>query len=245
MKREQKLQRINLYKSNLSELNESIALLSEQVTQLERSNVKQSQKLDAFRQIFARERDDYRTNESKNQTLLNELVHFQHKHRIRQADLITDLSFIFPIENGSQSIGKVARYRPNENGKILSVSLKLTNLTTPIEDQENSIALGYIAQAIQLVADILNVPLRYPLLFRSSRSFVVELSTNELTADGQQQREYALFKQNNAQDDFFPYAISLLNKNLSQLRILFDSYKNVDPNETLINLKWMFDFFKR
>ena len=59
-------------------------------------------------------------------------------------------------------------------------------------------------------------------------------------------REYALFKSNSAQSaDQFPLAISLLNKNLSQLRIqIDDKFKNFDPNDTLKNLKWIFDYFK-
>jgi hypothetical protein len=45
------------------------------------------------------------------------------------------------------------------------------------------------------------------------------------------------------QDESLNLAVSLLNKNVTQLRLLFDGYRNFDPNETLMNLKWIFDYF--
>ena len=96
--------------------------------------------------------------------------------------------------------------------------------------------LGYIIHSIVILSDILNLPLRHPVIFRGSKSFVVE----QLNASASS--EFPLFKQtSSAQDPHFAHAVTLLNKNLSQLRISFDSHKNVDSNDMLGNLKWMFD----
>jgi hypothetical protein len=246
VKREQKLQRINLYKQNLNHLADSIQSLSCEVEALRESNNFYSEKLNHLKSKFQIEKKNYASIEKHNQLLLNELVYFQNKLKKRQIDLMNDLSTIFLIENNtSASTNEVAKYRSNRNSKILNVNLKLTNFTTLTEDQANSIALGYITQSIQLISDILSIPLRYPLVFRSSKSFIIEMNDSSSNNDINNQREFPLFKQNNAQDDLFPYAISLLNKNLSQLRLVFDNYRNVDPNETLINLKWLFDYFRK
>ena len=244
VKREQKLQRINLYKQNLNHLSDSIQSLSYEVEALRESNKFYTEKLDHMKSKFQIEKNKYESIEKHNQLLLNELVYFQSKLKKRQIDLMNDLSSIFLIENNTSN-NTTNEYRPNRNSKILNVNLKLTNFTTLTEDQTNSIALGYITQSIQMISNILSIPLRYPLVFRSSKSFIIEMNDSSSNNDLNNQREFALFKQNNAQDDNFPHAISLLNKNLSQLRLVFDNHRNVDPNETLINLKWLFDYFKK
>ena len=74
-------------------------------------------------------------------------------------------------------------------------------------------------------------------MFRASKSFIIE-SFND--ADGNM-REHALFDA--TQDESLNQAVSLLNKNVTQLRLLYDVFRNFDPNETLVNLKWIFDYF--
>jgi hypothetical protein len=52
-------------------------------------------------------------------------------------------------------------------------------------------------------------------------------------------QELALYRTNSVQEASFSYAVFLLNKNLAQLRILFDNYKNFDFNNTLGSLFWL------
>lgn len=114
-------------------------------------------------------------------------------------------------------------------------------------DRENATAIGHIAQAVQILSIILAIPLRYPLICRASKSYIVEnLGGNNLSAD-RGLRMLALFRQTSAQEELFFYAVNLLNADLIQIRLLFEStsYCNIDHSDLLVNLKWIFDFFSK
>lgn len=120
----------------------------------------------------------------------------------------------------------------------LSEIFKIENL----EDVKvSSVAIGDIIQIIQMLSVILVIPLRYPLIFRASQSFIIEKFSDQIA------NEYALFKQDSANEQPFLYAINLLNKNIAQFRILLDAKTNskqIDPSDAFSNLKWIFDYFK-
>lgn len=124
-------------------------------------------------------------------------------------------------------------------------------------DRENAVAIGHIAQALQMLAMILAVPLRYPIVCRASKSFIVEQvaggpsgmacsPAGSMILD-REPRMLALYRQTSAPEEFFFYAVNLLNADLVQLRVLFDAaaHRNVDHSDPLVNLKWIFDFFNK
>ena len=122
--------------------------------------------------------------------------------------------------------------------KVLNVSLRNSSMLNS-EDNHDSIVLGYVAHALQQISSILSMPLRYPVVFRGSRSFVLEPlgKASEESSATLGMREHALFKQSS--EASLSSGITLLKKNLCQLRIAFDSHKNVDPNDMIGNLKWI------
>lgn len=118
-------------------------------------------------------------------------------------------------------------------------------------DRENAIAVGHIAHAVQMLAMILAVPLRYPVVCRSSKSYIIEQvgGVSGLTGipNDREPRMLALYRQTSAPEDLFFYAVNLLNFDLVQIRLLLDStsHRTIDHSDPLVNLKWIFDFFNK
>jgi UV radiation resistance-associated gene protein len=238
VKRELKLQRIKFLKENLDQLNASNTNLDANNSSLNENNSQRKRKLAQLQQNLNTDKIRYSSLEDQIKLLVKENYLFESKLKMRQKQLVLELSNIFTIE------------KSNEFMRILNSTLRLTNpysnsfhgnnsiVILSMDDiKENSIAFGYIIQAIYLLSTFLCVPLRYPIVFRASRSFIIE-SFND--SDGNV-REHALYDA--TQDESLNLAVSLLNKNVTQLRLLFDGYRNFDPNETLMNLKWIFDYF--
>ena len=238
VKRELKLQRIRFLKENLDQLNSSNLNLETRNSNLLESIVQRKKKLALFQQNLEADKTRYANMEENIKLLLKENYLFETKLKRRQKQLVLELSKIFTIEKSSEFM------------RILNATLRLTNpysnnfhgnnnlVILSMDDiKENSIAFGYIIQSIQILSTFLCVPLRYPIVFRASKSFIIE-SFND--GDGNV-REHNLFDA--TQDESLNLAVSLLNKNITQLRLLFDGYRNFDPNETLMNLKWIFDYF--
>jgi hypothetical protein len=234
--RDEKLQRIELLKQTLlnsehriNELHNHNKKISHFSLKTKQNAVNLTSKCEDVREKCAHLQQSIQNLTKENQ-LLNSSI------KLRQRQLICDLANIFQIT-------QIRHYeRQNENEqfqyKIVNSILKYTNNFQTEEQQETATALGHIVQALQILSEILSIPLRHPVVFLSSKSYVIEQFSEY------DMREYALFKQNTIQDESFPYAVSLINRNLSQLRIMFDYYKNLNPNDTLNNLKWIFDFFK-
>lgn len=111
-------------------------------------------------------------------------------------------------------------------------------------DRENAIAIGYIAQAVNMLATILAIPLRYPIIYRGSKSYIIEQVGS---GGGAESRMFALFRQASAHEEHFFYAVNLLNANLAQIRVLLEpaSHRSIDNSDLLVNLKWIFDYFNK
>ena len=175
-----------------------------------------------------------------------------------QLDLLTSLPLNF---NRQQPSGKLKLLNASLviNRGIVYTSAKNVNPANPAaatsatmtevaDDDENAISLGYVVHALQLLADILCVPLKYPLLFRSSKSYVVEQLSDF------DSRKLPLFK-NAASDDVYFYAVGLLNIDITQLKVFADKrflgiIESTAPTATnnvdiLLNLKSIFEYFKR
>lgn len=238
VKRELKLQRIKFLKENLDKLNASNLNIDVRNSNLNENILQCRKKLVIFQENVDTDKTRYVNMEENIKVLLKENFLVETTLKQRQKQLVQELSKIFTIQ------------KSNEFMRILNSTLRLTNpysnnfhgnnniVILSMDDiKENSIAFGYIIQAIQLLSTLLCVPLRYPIVFRASKSFIIE-SFND--GDGNV-REHSLFDA--TQDESLNLAVSLLNKNITQLRLLFDGYRNFDPNETLMNLKWIFDYF--
>ncbi|CAN6373940.1 unnamed protein product [Urochloa humidicola] len=113
--------------------------------------------------------------------------------------------------------------------------------------QKPSTVLGYAAHAASLIASYLNVPLRYPLCFGGSRSYVldhspsVELSSMTSVASSvppstsMRMMEFPLFF-DGQETTRSAYAIFLLNKDIEQL-LNYIGAESLGPRHVLANLK--------
>ena len=203
--------------------------------------------------------------QTRNEELLAELKSLKEDLIIKQKKLIKSLSKIYPIENVIKS---------NSNGEInIDQHLKIANVFLPNskfyvnnDEQQISVGLGYVCHCLLILCSILNIPLRHPIIYRASKSTIVNfiqdksilgiiggsnsisnsnsnnhsISASSLSVnESMYLQELALYRTNAVQETSFSYAVFLLNKNLAQLRILFDSYKNFDFNNTLGSLFWL------
>lgn len=235
-KKKQALAKICLYKEQLASVNKSV----EQLSDLDRQSKEQ---LNTSQNNLLIKQESLNLEKLKVIDFENSLemhkkvLHLQEtKLTKRKKQMIQELGFIFQIERLNVNIeGGSKRNRM----KIINTNFRSynkINVSLKNVEHQNAVVLGYIIHAIQIISNILNIPLRHPVVFRGSKSFIIE----QLNTD--QNSEFPLFKQNSSTQDLdFAHAVTLLNKNLSQLRITFDSYKNVDTNDMLGNLKWMFD----
>ena len=85
-------------------------------------------------------------------------------------------------------------------------------------DEHVSTALGYVAHFTQLAANYANIPLRYPIKFACSRSYMT--NPFEKTPNGGPMPCPLYVK--GAQKARFPDAVDLLNKDLEQVRSSYD-----------------------
>lgn len=295
--REIKLQRLDIYKQHLLELEQSIASLNATKSALDDSIRIHEKNLANLKNSLHTDKEKFFQIEKTLDLSLNSNYLFRHKLKLRQKQLMNELAAIFRIEpysnqtnflavskrksyqspqqqqqqqqnhhfmlkiiNSRLSIAAssvIALYKSPSGSSSASTGSSVSSASTSSAassssslssstnhtDRENAIALGHIAQSIQLVSLILGIPLRYPLVFRASKSFIIEQFN--IDNNGKDTRMFALFKQtsSNAEEQFY-YAIKLLNINIIQIRIMFDNHKNADNVDLLVNLKWIFDYFK-
>lgn len=188
--------------------------------------------------------------------------------KLRQQFMVSQVSQIYPVkvvfrktpeqelESFSSTIkpGVPEGSKPVDQGTMTISGLQLTLIpfakmslfTDKKEVQRSSIALGYVAHAISLIASYLRVPLRYPLRLGGSRSYIcdytpyLENSASSSTSDPVLSTsvkciEFPLFLE--GQDSTrFAYAVFLLNKDLEQL-LNFIGVKSLGPRHVLANLK--------
>lgn len=249
VKKEQSLQKITLYKNQLKIAQNSIDQLKEFNKKSKIKSNHFTEKLKNQRSEFKNEKLKYEILEKSLDTQWRFLNLDELKLKKRQKQMIIELSSIFPIEQLNGTTNPVegtpttntttqGSYTRNRM-KIININFRSynsSNLTVKNVEHQNAVVLGYIIHSITMIANILSTPLRHPVIFRGSKSFIIEQLNPESHS------EFPLFKQNSStQDSLFAHAVTLLNKNLSQLRITFDNYKNIDTNDMLGNLKWIFE----
>lgn len=142
----------------------------------------------------------------------------------RRRQLVSELSLIYPILQ-----------HPNGGYTICGVKLPNSEDFGPRDEVMVSVALGYVAHAVQMVSIFLHVPLRYPVAHLGSRSRISDLVADKIP-DGE--REFPLFSR--AKDKLqFKYGVYLLNKNVAQLR-WYCGLSTQDLRATLPNLAALF-----
>ncbi|KAG7322708.1 hypothetical protein KOW79_014054 [Hemibagrus wyckioides] len=198
------------------------ALLRERET-LQKERALLQKKEEAFsckRQTLDMEQDTL-TDLQKESTAKRELFlksSAQLTFRCRQ--LLSELSYIYPIDMNSQS-----------DFMICGVKLPNSEDFQAKDDGSVAVALGYTAHLVLMISCFLQIPLRYPIMHRGSRSSVRDTITDKLT---EKEREFPLYPR--GERFHFEYGVYLLNKNIAQLRYQH-GLSTPDLRQTLPNLK--------
>uniref|UniRef100_A0A3B5LZW0 UV radiation resistance associated gene n=1 Tax=Xiphophorus couchianus TaxID=32473 RepID=A0A3B5LZW0_9TELE len=137
--------------------------------------------------------------------------------RCRQ--LLSELSYIYPIDvNQSDYV-------------ICGVKLPNSDDFQAKDDGSVAVALGYTAHLVLMISCFLQLPLRYPVIHKGSRSSIKDTITDRLT---EKEREFPLYPR--GERFHFEYGVYLLNKNIAQLRYQH-GLTTPDLQQTLPNLK--------
>nr|XP_012325064.1 UV radiation resistance-associated gene protein [Aotus nancymaae] len=140
---------------------------------------------------------------------------------IRCRQLLSELSYIYPIDL-------------NEHKDYFVCSVKLPNSEDfqAKDDGSTAVALGYTAHLVSMISFFLQVPLRYPIIHKGSRSTIKDNINDKLT---EKEREFPLYPKGGEKLQF-DYGVYLLNKNIAQLRYQH-GLGTPDLRQTLPNLK--------
>ncbi|KAM3868829.1 UV radiation resistance-associated gene protein [Diretmus argenteus] len=138
--------------------------------------------------------------------------------RCRQ--LLSELSYIYPIDVANQS-----------DYVICGVKLPNSEDFQAKDDGSVAVALGYTAHLVLMISCFLQIPLRYPVIHKGSRSTIKDTITDRLT---EKEREFPLYPR--GERFHFEYGVYLLNKNIAQLRYQH-GLSTPDLRQTLPNLK--------
>ncbi|MEE6473183.1 hypothetical protein FKM82_009881 [Ascaphus truei] len=140
---------------------------------------------------------------------------------IRCRQLLSELSYIYPVD-----VTDLKDYF------ICGVKLPNSEDFQAKDDGSVAVALGYTAHLVSMIAFFLQVPLRYPLLHKGSRSAIKDNINDKLT---EKEREFPLYSKGGEKLQF-DYGVYLLNKNIAQLRYQH-ALGTPDLRQTLPNLK--------
>uniref|UniRef100_A0A7N8XPD2 UV radiation resistance associated gene n=1 Tax=Mastacembelus armatus TaxID=205130 RepID=A0A7N8XPD2_9TELE len=138
--------------------------------------------------------------------------------RCRQ--LLSELSYIYPIDVANQT-----------DYVICGVKLPNSEDFQAKDDGSIAVALGYTAHLVLMISCFLQIPLRYPVIHKGSRSSIKDTITDRLT---EKEREFPLYPR--GERFHFEYGVYLLNKNIAQLRYQH-GLTTPDLQQTLPNLK--------
>ncbi|KAG9471861.1 hypothetical protein GDO78_022446 [Eleutherodactylus coqui] len=140
---------------------------------------------------------------------------------IRCRQLLSELSYIYPID-----MLELKDYF------VCGVKLPNSEDFQAKDDGSVAVALGYTAHLVSMISFFLQVPLRYPILHKGSRSAIKDNINDKLT---EKEREFPLYPKGGEKLQF-DYGVYLLNKNIAQLRYQH-SLGTPDLRQTLPNLK--------
>uniref|UniRef100_A0A8C3AJ43 UV radiation resistance associated gene n=1 Tax=Cyclopterus lumpus TaxID=8103 RepID=A0A8C3AJ43_CYCLU len=140
--------------------------------------------------------------------------------RCRQ--LLSELSYIYPIDaNQSDYV-------------ICGVKLPNSEDFQAKDDGSLAVALGYTSHLVLMISCFLQIPLRYPVIHKGSRSSIKDTITDRLT---EKEREFPLYPR--GERFHFEYGVYLLNKNIAQCGCTEYQHGLTTPDlqQTLPNLK--------
>uniref|UniRef100_A0A672YXX8 C2 domain-containing protein n=1 Tax=Sphaeramia orbicularis TaxID=375764 RepID=A0A672YXX8_9TELE len=138
--------------------------------------------------------------------------------RCRQ--LLSELSYIYPIDVVTKLF------------VITVIFFFFLNLCPAAKDDGSvAVALGYTAHLVLMISCFLQIPLRYPVIHKGSRSSIKDTITDRLS---EKEREFPLYPR--GERFHFEYGVYLLNKNIAQLRYQH-GLTTPDLQQTLPNLK--------
>ncbi|KAF8648561.1 hypothetical protein HU200_064603 [Digitaria exilis] len=199
------------------------------------------------------------------------LKNLEQKLRMRQQYMIAQVDKIYPVrpldvQSPDHKLGftsNIIKTRnaesvfPNgsQNRPLAILGLQLSKLSVKkagyfsdkTEFQKSSTVLGYTAHAVSLIASYLNVPLRYPLLFGGSQSYVLDpapaVEPPSITSvvsyvppsTSMRTMEFPLFF-DGQETTRSAYAVFLLNKDIEQL-LNYIGAESLGPRHVLANLK--------
>ncbi|XP_066356393.1 vacuolar protein sorting 38-like [Miscanthus floridulus] len=199
------------------------------------------------------------------------LKNLEQKLRMRQQYMIAQVAQIYPVSPLDEQspdhkpgfTSNITKTRNAESGlpngsqnrplvilglQLSKLSMKKTGyFSDKTEVQKSYTVLGYAAHAVSLIASYLNVPLRYPLRFGGSRSYVLvpapsvqpssitSVATSVPPSTSMRTMEFPLFL-DSQETTRSAYAIFLLNKDIEQL-LNYIGAESLGPRHVLANLR--------
>ncbi|XP_031953640.1 UV radiation resistance-associated gene protein isoform X4 [Corvus moneduloides] len=161
---------------------------------------------------------------------------------VRCKQLLSELSYIYPIDLVFvfwmllfQSHFPLLILNLQNNQKdyfVCGVKLPNSEDFQAKDDGSIAVALGYTAHLVSMISFFLQVPLRYPIIHKGSRSTIKDNINDKLT---EKEREFPLYPKGGEKLQF-EYGVYLLNKNIAQLRYQH-GLSTPDLRQTLPNLK--------
>lgn len=126
----------------------------------------------------------------------------------RRRKLLHNLAFVYPLCTAKTTKPSPGQPPSDRTLMIRQLPIPLNNLTG-CEDEHISTALGYVAHMVCMLSKYLEVPLRYRIIYLSSRSAVSD--------DVHSFSQCPLFFRNGSEDKRFKFGCFMLNKNLEHL----------------------------
>lgn len=199
------------------------------------------------------------------------LKNMEQKLRMRQQYMITQVAQIYPVRpldeqspdhkpgfttNITKTRNAGSGFQNGSQNRPLAIfGLQLSKLSVKktgyfsdkTEFQKSSTVLGYAAHVVSLIASYLNIPLRYPLRFGGSQSYVLDhapaVEPSSITSvvssvhpsTSMRTMEFPLFF-DGQETTRSAYAIFLLNKDIEQL-LNYIGAESLGPRHVLSNLK--------